>query len=79
MRGRLVSIIRQLEADRLSYPERQHSKTGRHKEEPPAQALCEEGRCHRDSQVPDLQNPVDEQLRGRVRDTDGVEDLVKVI
>jgi hypothetical protein len=48
-------------------------------QEPAAGTVNDERGGDGPGQVPDLEDTVDEQLGGRVRDADGVEDLVEVV
>ncbi len=66
-------------ARRLEREEDEHARA-RAQEQHAAAGLVDERRGEeRPGQVPDLQDAVDEQLDGRVRDADGVEDLVEVV
>ena len=79
MRRRLISIARQLECDCLRRPEDQHANARSQEELSPPDTLDQERSAQRNRKVPNLQDTVDQKLRGRARDADGVENPVEVV
>eukprot|EP00753_Platysulcus_tardus_P022222 PLAT9429.2.p2 GENE.PLAT9429.2~~PLAT9429.2.p2 ORF type:complete len:186 (-),score=4.42 PLAT9429.2:655-1212(-) len=78
-RVRTTVFREQRNANRLHRPEQQHPARARQEEHAAPRTVDHEARAARPEQVPDLQDPVDEELRRRVRDADRVEDLVEVV
>lgn len=79
MRCRRVSKLGEPEAHRLSGPKQDHTHARSQEQQTPPQAFNKERRSHRNRQVPNLQDTIDEKLCGWVGDADSVEDLVEVV
>jgi len=66
-------------ADGLHDEEHEHTSGGGEEEDTTTDLVDESGRTESPSQVPDLEDTVDEELDGLVEDTDGLEDTTEVV
>jgi len=66
-------------ADGLQREEQAHPSAGCEEEGPAANTVDHEAREDGPGKIPDLENTVDHELDGRIRDADRVEDFVEVV
>lgn len=63
----------------LHHEEDEHPGAGRDEQLAPPYTITKKRGAERPEEIPDLEDPVNEQLNGRIRDPDGIEDGVQVV